>query len=64
MTTALDRVTRVMEEITGPKARDTVNPWEWGFLATLQRRAPETLTSKAEEELSMLERRLFGDAAA
>lgn len=62
--TPLQRVTRVMNEISGVKAQFGVDEWEWGFLDTMKRRAPETLTTRQEKCLADLERKVFGTEEA
>lgn len=59
--TPLDRVNRVMEEVTGVKAQYGIDEWTWGFLCSLQQRAPETLTTKQEAVLARVERQVFGE---
>lgn len=64
MMTPLERVTRVMEEVTGVKAEYGIDSWTWGFLETIRQRNPETLTSRQEKVLCEIEERVFGEEEA
>jgi hypothetical protein len=64
MRTPLERVKRVMEEVTGVKSLYGIDDWAWGFLVSMEKRAPETLTERQEKVLAELEQRVFGEAEA
>lgn len=59
--TPLERVERVMNEVAGVKAQYDINDWAWGFLCDLQKRKPETLTTRQEKCLAELEVKVFGE---
>jgi hypothetical protein len=62
MTTPLERVNKVLEEVEGVKSLYGIDSWTEGFLKTIRQRAPETLTPKQEEVLSRIEARVFNEA--